>query len=49
MAESKKCKHTLCTCPAREGSDYCSAQCEAAGDTTDIECNCGHTGCGGRA
>ena len=49
MVETKKCKHMLCTCPAREGSDYCSDECEDSKDITDIACNCGHSGCGGKA
>lgn len=44
--DDKKCKHPSCTCTARPDSKYCSAYCEAAGDTTEIGCNCGHPGCG---
>jgi hypothetical protein len=42
-----QCAHALCSCTAAEGSDYCSAQCGAAGDsdTLTIACECGHTGC----
>jgi hypothetical protein len=42
-----QCDHALCSCMATEDSDYCSPQCEAAGesDTTTIACECGHAGC----
>ena len=43
--EEDKCAHPSCSCPAAEGTRYCSAYCEAARDTTEIGCNCGHTGC----
>jgi hypothetical protein len=41
----KKCKHPVCRCDAREGSDYRSAYCEGVGTMNDIECKCGHPGC----
>ena len=50
MATSKehdKCKHPPCTCKVASGSSYCSASCEGAGDTPDIECMCGHPACKG--
>lgn len=42
-----QCDHALCSCTTPEDADYCSAQCEAAGesDTTTIACECGHAGC----
>jgi hypothetical protein len=42
-----QCDHALCSCTVAEGADYCSPQCEAAGesDTTTIACECGHAGC----
>ena len=43
--ESKTCKHSLCSCAARDDSDYCSPYCAAAGDAVELACNCGHTGC----
>ena len=49
MANNKKCAHPICTCPAREGDSYCSDACKTAGSTTEIECNCRHSGCGGKA
>jgi hypothetical protein len=39
------CAHPSCNCIAAEGSRYCSPYCEAARDTTEISCNCGHQGC----
>ncbi len=45
MSEEKKCEHPSCKCHAREGSDYCSAYCEGAGTTLDIQCGCGHPAC----
>ena len=45
MADNKKCAHPACHCQAREGSDYCSAFCEGAGKTPDIQCGCGHPDC----
>lgn len=44
--DDKVCAHTGCTCSRREGSKYCSPYCEAAGDTLELACNCGHDGCG---
>jgi hypothetical protein len=44
-----KCAHDLCSCTAAEGSKYCSPNCEAAKDTTDIACGCGHSGCSSKA
>ena len=38
-----------CSCTAAQGSDYCSAQCEAVKTTPDIDCRCTHPGCKGRA
>ncbi|MCU1275418.1 MAG: hypothetical protein JWO48_2849 [Bryobacterales bacterium] len=46
MATRKKCAHPSCTCQAEEDSKYCSPYCEAAGDTIELACNCGHSGCG---
>jgi hypothetical protein len=40
------CAHTGCNCARREDSKYCSPYCEAAGDTLELACNCGHVGCG---
>lgn len=41
----KKCAHPGCNCPAKEGSRFCGAYCEGAGDTAEVTCNCGHPGC----
>jgi hypothetical protein len=47
MADDKeRCAHPGCTCAADNDSDYCSAYCEGAEDTTEIACGCGHSGCG---
>ena len=45
MPESKKCAHPACNCPAAQGDAYCSQYCKDAGDTVELSCNCGHTGC----
>lgn len=41
----QKCAHPICQCLVGEGAEYCSPYCEAAEDTTEISCNCGHPGC----
>lgn len=43
-----KCAHPPCTCTPRSGK-YCSAQCEAMEERPEIDCRCGHPGCGGKA
>ena len=43
--EVKKCVHPACSCTAPQDSKYCSTYCEDAKDTTEISCNCGHSGC----
>jgi hypothetical protein len=46
MAEERpKCAHASCTCPADEGSKYCSAYCEGKGQTVTIDCDCGCPTC----
>ena len=45
--EGKICAHVPCGCQAEPGSDYCSPQCEKAGEETD--CMCGHPECQARA
>jgi hypothetical protein len=47
MAEKTKhkCAHPSCQCQVPGDAKYCSAYCEAAKDTTEIACTCGHTGC----
>lgn len=42
---NEECAHPSCKCRAAIDSKYCSPYCEAAADTTEISCNCGHTGC----
>lgn len=44
---TKKCAHPPCSCEARAGSKYCSAECEMMEDTPDLMCECGHPGCNG--
>jgi hypothetical protein len=45
--DEKKCANAVCTCPADEGSNFCSAYCEGIGkNTTTIDCNCGCPSCG---
>ena len=43
----KECAHVACGCPSREGSDYCSEECEKARSETD--CGCGHPECRAQA
>lgn len=50
MADEKKeniCKHPACSCPVEKGEKYCSPTCEGAGDTMQIDCDCGHPSCSG--
>jgi len=50
MAEGendKICKNPACGCPAQPDGKYCSASCEGAGQTIEIDCDCGHAECGG--
>jgi hypothetical protein len=42
----EKCAHPSCRCSAKQGSKYCSTYCEGEAETSDIVCNCGHSGCG---
>ena len=37
------CQHTLCTCEAAEGSDFCSEWC--AQNSEAQECHCHHPHC----
>jgi hypothetical protein len=43
-----KCAHPPCTCTAGSDSKYCSPHCETAKNTTELSCDCGHGGCGGK-
>ena len=45
--EENACGHSGCGCEREPGSEFCSPQCEKAGDETD--CSCGHPGCGAEA
>jgi len=49
MAQTEKCAHRNCTCPAEPDSEYCSTMCEDSRDTTEIFCECGHDDCKGVA
>ncbi len=42
---NKKCAHPGCECAVTGDNKYCSPYCSDAGDTLEISCNCGHTGC----
>ena len=46
--EGKKCAHPNCSCRVTAGETYCSAPCEGAAKTPEIDCMCGHPGCKGR-
>ena len=43
--EEKTCKNPPCTCPPQPDGKYCSASCEGAGKTIEIDCDCGHETC----
>ncbi|MEJ7615420.1 MAG: hypothetical protein WKF30_00265 [Pyrinomonadaceae bacterium] len=43
--ERKAGKHPGCNCTKAQESDYCSAYCEAAAETNETSCGCGHPGC----
>lgn len=43
--DTDMCQHPGCSCPRAEGSKYCSAYCEAAKDTAELTCECGHPDC----
>lgn len=47
--EDNKCGHEMCSCMVNEDDEYCSPQCEAAGEeeVTAIKCDCGHAECAG--
>lgn len=46
MEEKKnKCAHPACSCTEQKGSKYCSQYCHDAGETVELACNCGHSGC----
>ncbi len=40
------CKNPPCGCAVTD-EKYCSAACEGAGDSVQIDCDCGHETCGG--
>lgn len=44
VEKNRKCAHPPCTCESRD--KYCSAQCQAMEKTPDLQCDCGHPGCG---
>lgn len=45
--EENKCGHSACVCAVSDEAEYCSPECESAGeqDITEIACDCGHAGC----
>jgi hypothetical protein len=45
--ESKKCAHPVCTCQVTS-EKYCSPQCEAMEEVSDVDCKCPHSTCKGR-
>ena len=48
MADEKdKCKNPVCSCAPQPDGKYCSASCEGAGDTIELDCDCGHPECSG--
>ena len=49
MADDEKetCKNPVCGCAPPTDGKYCSASCEGAGKTIEIDCDCGHPECTG--
>ncbi len=45
--EERKCKNPPCTCVPEVGQKYCSASCEGAGNTIELDCDCSHEACQG--
>lgn len=48
MDTTTKCAHPACKCNVpKEGQfgEFCSDHCRAAGDKTELRCECGHDGC----
>jgi hypothetical protein len=45
--EKKTCKNPVCSCPPQPDGKYCSASCEGAGKTIELDCDCGHPECSG--
>jgi hypothetical protein len=45
--DEKQCKNPPCTCPPQDDGKYCSASCEGAGKTIELDCDCGHDACQG--
>lgn len=47
MTDENKCGHSLCDCPVKEDSEYCSDRCKDMDDQDiiAISCDCGHPGC----
>jgi hypothetical protein len=45
--EARTCKNPTCNCRVEDDARYCSANCEGAGDVTQIDCDCGHPECEG--
>jgi hypothetical protein len=44
----EECAHQACHCRPREGSEYCSEQCEKAGPE-QTDCGCAHPECNAQA
>jgi hypothetical protein len=45
--ETKECKNPACSCKVPAGQKYCSASCEGAGQTIELDCDCSHAECRG--
>ncbi len=45
MAQTDTCASPNCSCPVTGGDKYCSPYCEAAKDSPEAFCECGHAGC----
>jgi hypothetical protein len=43
--DRETCEHSICNCPQPDDGSYCSPYCETAGDSVELACDCGHTGC----
>ena len=44
---SNVCKNPPCSCAVDKGEKYCSVHCQSTENTTQIDCDCGHSDCTG--
>jgi len=41
------CTNAPCSCPVEKKNEYCGVSCQSTGQTTQIDCDCGHPDCKG--